>query len=436
MLTSPIGSTAQSDSGQSADDCPSPTPVGRVPTAVTAASNATAGSPVEAAGMSLAERRMLVVALAGRYAQAGRKEKTQTLDRLCAATGWHRSHARKALLTALRPKPAGPPRGHAKYDTDVVAALLFCWTVLDRPAGKRLAPVLPELVPVLRRHNELDIDDGTAEQLMGMSAATIDRRLAPYRRPGRTTARIRSGSLLRNEVPLLVWSEWDNTMPGFMEITVVGHGGGAPGGDHLHTVSATDIATGWTENRTVRTINGVGVALDDISRTLPFPILGLDFGDRGPGVDEILLRWCGQRRVTFTHARPARNGSHHVGQKNWSVLRSVADGFRYDTTAELDLLNEIWSALSGLSNYFCPQQHSVPAGEQAGEREGEHEGGRRKEYDTATPYRRTLRHTAVTSEDKAILADIQVRINPADLRRQIEAKTGRLQLMAADKAAP
>ncbi|WP_329031394.1 hypothetical protein OIE71_00670 [Streptomyces sp. NBC_01725] len=370
---------------------------------------------------------MLVTALATRYAEAGREEKTQTLDRLCAATGWHRSHARKALLTAVRPKPANPPRGYAKYDTDVVAALLFCWTVLDRPAGKRLAPVLPELVPVLRRHNELDIDDGTAKLLTEMSAATIDRRLAPHRRPGRTATRIRAGSLLRNEVPLLAWSEWDNTSPGFMEITVVGHGAGASSGDHLHTVSATDIATGWTENRTVRMINGVGVALDEISRMLPFPILGLDFGDHDTGVDEILLRWCGQRRVTFTHARPAHDGSRHVGQKNWSMLRSIADEFRYDTTAELDLLNKIWAALSGLSNYFCPQQHSVSA--------GEHDGRRRKEYDTATPYHRTLRHSAVTSEDKAILADIHVSINPADLHRQIAAMTGRLHLMAADKAA-
>lgn len=384
--------------------------------------------PADATVTSLAERRMLVIALATRYAQAGKKEKTQTLDRLCAATGWHRSHARKALLTAVRPKPANSPRGHAKYDTDVVAALLFCWTVLDRPAGKRLAPMLPELVPALRRHNELDIDEATAKLLMEMSAATIDRRLAPHRRAARKTTRIRAGSLLRNEVPLLAWSEWDNTRPGFMEITLVGHNAGKPSGDHLHTVTATDIATGWTENRTVRMISGVGVALDEIARMLPFPVLGLDFGNHDAGVDEILLRWCGQRRVTFTHARPARDGSHHVGQKNWSMLHAVADEFRYDTTAELVLLNEIWAALSRLSNYFYPQQHSVPAGER--------EGRRRKKYDTATPYHRTLRHSAVTTEDKTILADIHVGTNPAELHRQIEAMTGRLHLMAADGTAP
>jgi len=54
-----------------------------------------------------------------------------------------------------------------------------CWAVENAPAGKRLAPILAELVPVLRRWGELDIDDVTAALLVGMSAATIDRRLAP-----------------------------------------------------------------------------------------------------------------------------------------------------------------------------------------------------------------------------------------------------------------
>jgi len=43
------------------------------------------------------------------------------------------------------------------------------------PAGKRLAPMLGELVAVLRHFGELSIDDETATLLASMSAATIDR---------------------------------------------------------------------------------------------------------------------------------------------------------------------------------------------------------------------------------------------------------------------
>jgi hypothetical protein len=58
----------------------------------------------------------------------------------------------------------------------------FVWGVLDGPAGKRLAPALPQLVASLRRHGELQISDAAAGWLTGMSAATIDRRLAADRR--------------------------------------------------------------------------------------------------------------------------------------------------------------------------------------------------------------------------------------------------------------
>ena len=77
----------------------------------------------------------------------------------------------------VRPRPPRAP----KYDSKVVAALEKCWAVVNAPAGKRLAPMLAELVPVLRRYGELDLDEGTAALLVGMSAATIDRRLAPAR---------------------------------------------------------------------------------------------------------------------------------------------------------------------------------------------------------------------------------------------------------------
>ena len=53
-----------------------------------------------------------------------------------------------------------------------------CWAVLRAPAGKRLAPMLAVVVPMLRRDNELTLTDAEAALLVRISAATIDRRLA------------------------------------------------------------------------------------------------------------------------------------------------------------------------------------------------------------------------------------------------------------------
>jgi hypothetical protein len=41
--------------------------------------------------------------------------------------------------------------------------LVLCWAVLRAPAGKLLAPSLPDLVPMLRAEKALDITDGAGE---------------------------------------------------------------------------------------------------------------------------------------------------------------------------------------------------------------------------------------------------------------------------------
>jgi len=52
-------------------------------------------------GLTLAERRAVTETTAIRYSLADKRTKGIILDELCATTGWHRNHARKALTTAL-----------------------------------------------------------------------------------------------------------------------------------------------------------------------------------------------------------------------------------------------------------------------------------------------------------------------------------------------
>ncbi|OOL27114.1 integrase [Rhodococcus rhodochrous] len=386
-------------------------------------------------GLSMSQRKAVTKTIATRYARADKATKGVILDELCATTGWHRNHARKALTQALRPTAVRrrTPRS-PKYGSDVIAALRFCWAALGAPAGKRLAAVLPDLVPILRRFGELSIDDATAELLVSMSAATIDRRLAEDRRrlDPKGRAHTKPGSLLKSQIPIRTWAQWDDAVPGFVEIDLVGHEGGNAVGDHAYTLTVTDIATGWTENRSVpnKARKWVLAALEEIAGILPFPIRGVDSDNGSEFINHHLLAWCAQRQITFTRSRPGNsNDGAHVEQKNWAIVRTVVGYHRYDTSAELLLLNSIWVLQSSLSNFFCPQQKLISK---------VRDGAKvTKKYDTATtPHRRVERHDAVTAEDKAILAGTYVTLNPAAIQRQIQALTAELLTLTTAKAGP
>jgi len=92
--------------------------------------------------------------------------------------------------------------------------------------------------------------------------------------------------------------------------------------------------------------------LEEISLIMPFPLLGVDSDNGSEFINHHLLAWCEKRQITFTRSRPGNcNDGAHVEQKNWAVVRTAVGYHRYDTTAELLLLNKIWVLQSQMTNY-------------------------------------------------------------------------------------
>ena len=162
----------------------------------------------------------------------------------------------------------------------------------------------------------------------------------------------------------------------------------------------------------------------------PFPILGIDSDNGSEFINENLLVWCLDQKITFTRSRPGnKNDGAYVEQKNWARVRELVGYYRYDTAAELNKLNEIWALDALFANYFLPQQKLVFK---------QRNGAKvTKRHDQAqTPHQRAVAHKDVRKRPVITMNAAFTRIKPAALSRQILALTGQLEVLAQAKKAP
>ena len=367
---------------------------------------------------SMSEKKSITREMRRRYQKASKSGKATMLDELSALTGWTRSYASRALRHE-RPKRSGPEtRGRKKaYTAEVMVPLRTVWASLDYACGKRVAAGMDDTPEALLRAGELSCEQRVIELLRAMSAATIDRVLAPDRAKtnlkGRSTTK--PGTLLKSQIQIRTGTEWNDSRPGFIEIDLVAHCGDSTRGEYCNTLDATDIATGWTETRAVRNKAQVHVfaALQDIVAHLPFPLLGIDSDNGGEFINDQLLRYCKEHDITFTRSRAYRkNDGCHVEQKNWSVVRQNVGYARFDTLEELAVLNRIHALVRLHTNFFMPSAQLLSK---------TRDGAKvTKRYDRpATPYRRVLARDDIDETAKAALTARFETLNPADLRRRI-----------------
>jgi hypothetical protein len=192
--------------------------------------------------VSAATRHELMLAVAERYRGGRRSEKVRILDEFVAVTGYHRKHAIRLLTgRSLLEAPPGSQRlarAPTIYGEPVRDALVILWEASDRVCGKRLKPLLPVLVAALERHGHLQLDAHVRRCLLDVSAATIDRLLAPARAAiwGRAR-RARATPAVRRAVPVRTFADWKDPNPGYMEGDLVAHSGPSASGSFIQTLN-------------------------------------------------------------------------------------------------------------------------------------------------------------------------------------------------------
>jgi hypothetical protein len=190
---------------------------------------------------------------------------------------------------------------------------------------------LPILVGALERHGHLALDAVARTKLLSASAATIDRLLAGTRSAtGTKRASRRAAPAVRRSIPVRTFADWKEPLPGFMEADLVSHGGENVAGSFVHTLTLTDIATGWTEcvALAVREGSSIVEALARLRTSMPFPLRGFDTDNGSELVNQLVLDYCVKAGIEFTRSRPYRkNDRAWVEQKNGSVVRRLV-GYR------------------------------------------------------------------------------------------------------------
>jgi len=137
---------------------------------------------------------------------------------------------------------------------------------------------LPSLIDSMERHGHLHLQDGVKEQLLAISAATIDRLLRSVRERASGRRKKNSSRLnrVRKLVPIRTFADWEGVGPGFMEMDMVVHCGTNTVGTFVHSLVLTDVASGWTEcvAMPVREQALIVEAITGLRPRLPFPLLG------------------------------------------------------------------------------------------------------------------------------------------------------------------
>ncbi len=367
------------------------------------------------------------------YAAAPKKGKSQILDQVVEITGWNRDHARQQLRRRLKQAPgraiatvAVIDRRKAKpckYSYDARLVLQRVWAASGGSCGQYLAPAMTDWLDAMEAEGALipGQERYSAEvraELLAMSAATIDRYLAPARAkdPIRGKSATRPGHLLRNSITVRKAGDEVEAEPGFFEVDTVAHCGPTLKGEFARSVNFTDMMTGWTFTCSIRNNAHVHIraAFDQFIEQIPFAVTGIDCDNGSEFINHGLIGWAGERDVFFTRSRPYKsNDQATIESKNNHLVRRYGFYHRYDTAAELALLNELWALVNDRLNFFSPTKKPVGWATDS-------VGRRKRVYDKpAPPYQRLLAAGILSPTQEAELATYKATLKPTAMQRRI-----------------
>jgi len=372
--------------------------------------------------MDMHSKKQYLKELQKEYLKSSKLEKIKLLNEAEKRTGLVRKYLIRRLSAKTRWNKLSKRKPRSSiYESNLIAPLVCIWDIFDEPCGQRLEPLIKEELERLRKFDEIWITNKEAKLLKKMSAKTIDRLLHHEKSVRLIEAKYEKGKnpLLYQKIPTKLSEEFDRSIFGQIQIDGVEHCGASARGEYLNTISHTDVGSHWWEGiatmgkSKARTLE----AIKNCRKRFPFNWREIHPDNGTSFINYFLYDYAQKEKLEFSRSRPyQKNDNCFVEQKNSRNVRRHVSNVRYDTLEEQSILNDLYQNELGLyKNFFQPIMRL--------KLKERHKGHIYRKYQKAkTPYQWLMDNTNTPKNVKQTLKRQYMKLNPAELKRNIETK--------------
>lgn len=361
--------------------------------------------------------------LAKLYFQAKKPEKTQMLDHATKVTKLHR----KTLIRQLKSSKIDMLKNNKKrcgtkqkYSRELLLPHIeYLWKKMERISAKRMKAAFKDWLPY---YNENNVNNQIKTILQEMSVSTLDRFLKTlrdrYRGPKNGLSSTSPATYMKNKIPI---NKLDSkiTSPGYVQADTVAHCGDKLIGQFMNSITITDVASTWTENRALLTKKAKEVRhwLNHIRKSLPFKLIAINTDSGSEFLNTPVFNQFKENKVIFTRSRPyKKNDNCYVEQKNYTHVRELFHYYRIEHKELQPIMNDIYiNYWNPLQNFFLPSfklKKKIRIGAKI-----------KKKYDEPiTAYERLINSSQLSEEQKKVLIQQKEKLNPFKLVEGLEKK--------------
>ena len=170
------------------------------------------------------------------------------------------------------------------------------------------------------------------------------------------------------------------------------------------------------------------LALDKIRKRMPFDWIEFHPDNGTNLLNFAVYAYAEREKLKYSRSRSYhKNDNCFIEQKNSTHIRQVIGYLRYDTTEELDCLNDLYHHELRLYKNFFQPVIKLKSKERIG-------GHLKRKYDRAkTPYHRLIESDQISEKGKEVLRATYLSLNPAELKRIIDQKLDNLYMIYQKK---